>query len=714
MSRISVEKRKLRERRTIAATVGYCFVIVLVVLLVMSNILTGTYTELLQSERADTMESLAVASSAALGHTELTEGMDYPLTVYEYDDGKPYIISIYTKTTDSFRLLYTSAEGGADQYLSGVGEAYINCFEMQNEAFTKRTVDGKEYVCAIAPIISSENTVAGIIEFRMPMSDFTATVNGMSLSWIFTIFSIAISMGIMIFELNLLITTLSQGVVSNVPVLIMYGDNAVRFLSFFMALGAVMPGVVISTFMKDHLKGESDLKIHLMIAVTIFLYSIGLYCFSGVRKILKFKLTGRIALITVTVFGYLLSLICGLADNAYAMLILILPIAFCCGMPLDALRDYRINAGRLGYKDFDDRHVHNLQFGSYFLGVSVGTVVAGICYERFGLLIVSIISGAVLVFTALGIIYFMKNNTPVKESSLTFAKWLELASDKYTGRFMLSTFVILGVVLAFYLAFVPNFLETVGISLATTSFYYLLAAFSACVLGTVIKSRYAHILTSKVRVIISSTSALLGLAIFALLPTAKVLCISCVLLGISLGIHDFYYIYVLYLLSAKRIKANLRKASEIGVISGFSLAIVIFAVALITSNIRMIFLVTLVVFFLCGYIYPMSSFSNDVDDKDPTLRKRKKRPVAEAEKPSSDVLLSSEQPSNEQYTNEVVQDVPVNGAEQLMDDIMNNMPENYSSDQGYYQQGSEWNNGMNSYYDNNGYYQGGDDNGSVE
>ena len=170
MSRGTSEKRRLRERRTIAATVGYCFVIVLVVLLVMSNVLTGTYTGLLRTERADTMESLAVASSAALGHTELSEGMTYPLTIYEYDEGKPYIVSIYTKTTDSFRLLYTSAQGGADQYLSGVGDAYINCFELQNEAFTHRSVDGKEYVCAIAPIISSENTVAGIIEYRMPMT----------------------------------------------------------------------------------------------------------------------------------------------------------------------------------------------------------------------------------------------------------------------------------------------------------------------------------------------------------------------------------------------------------------------------------------------------------------------------------------------------------------------------------------------------------------
>ncbi len=56
MSRNSAEIRRRKEKRSIAATIGYCFVIVLVVLLVMSNILTDTYTVILQSERAEAME----------------------------------------------------------------------------------------------------------------------------------------------------------------------------------------------------------------------------------------------------------------------------------------------------------------------------------------------------------------------------------------------------------------------------------------------------------------------------------------------------------------------------------------------------------------------------------------------------------------------------------------------------------------------------------
>ena len=171
MSRNSAEIRRRKERRSIATTIGYCFVIVLVVLMVMSNILTDNYTVVLETERAETMESIAVSCSTALGHSRIVEGMSYPLPVYTYGkDDKPYIFDIYTKAGNSFlRLCTTSDYSSTEQYyLSGVGDEYNNCFELQHAAFTKRTDDGIEYVCAIAPIISAENTSAGILEVRMP------------------------------------------------------------------------------------------------------------------------------------------------------------------------------------------------------------------------------------------------------------------------------------------------------------------------------------------------------------------------------------------------------------------------------------------------------------------------------------------------------------------------------------------------------------------
>ena len=512
MSRNSAEIKRRKEKRSVAATIGYCFVIVLVVLMVMSNILTDNYVVVLETERAEAMESLAVSCSTALGHSRIVEGMSFPLPVYEYAEGKPYIFDIYTKAGNSFLRLGTTSEysGSEQYYLSGVGDEYNNCFELQHAAFTTRTDDGVKYVCAIAPIISPENTSAGILEVRMPYSDFVSTVNGMSLSWIFTIISIAIAMAIIIYELNLFVSTLSRGISGNVPVIIMYGTEAVSFLSFFCSLGAVMTAVIIPDYIKKagvELELPS-LAVQALIIGGLVLYVIGLFGGSAIRKELKFKLTTRIAVLVTTCVGYMLSLAAGIIDIMPVTIALIPFIGFAYGMSLDSLRDYRLNAGKLGYEDFSDRKIHNIQYSGYFLGVSVGAVIAGICFERFGLLVVNVISGAIMIMSCIGIIYFMRDNNPPKESYLPVNRWLELVSDKYTGRFLVSTFFTMGILVTFLLGFVPNYLDTVGISLATSSFYYLVAAFFALFVGFIIKERLAYALTSRMRVIISSLAAL--------------------------------------------------------------------------------------------------------------------------------------------------------------------------------------------------------------
>ena len=237
----NAETAQSRDRRLISSTIGYCFTIILVVLLVMATQLSKTYIKALESERADMMEKCAV------------EGMNYMLPIYKYGKDKQYIVNIYTMAGDSFLRLYSStATGNVQQYyLSNAGNQYIDCFGLQQSAFTARSDGGVSYVCAIAPIISSENTVAGVLEIMMPRSDFESSVNGMSLSWIFTIISIAISMGIIVFEINLLISTVSKGISGNAPVLVMYGENANRFLSFFTAFGSIMMPITFADYFKE-------------------------------------------------------------------------------------------------------------------------------------------------------------------------------------------------------------------------------------------------------------------------------------------------------------------------------------------------------------------------------------------------------------------------------------------------------------------------------
>ena len=629
------ESAKARDKRLISSTIGYCFAIILVVLLVMSRQLSSVYITTLESERADAMMKCAVSSSAALTYTRVSENMSYMLPIYQYADNKPYTVSVYTMAGDSFLRLYSSAAdvtSTEQYYLTGVGDQYINCFQLQETAFTQRTEAGKGYVCAISPIISSENTVSGILEIMMPKDEFQGTLNGMSLSWIFTIISIAISMGIAIFELNLIISTMSQGITGNTPVLVMYGENANRFLSFFSAFGSIMLPISFADYFKDTLTDMPVYVVHALIAVSLLLFIWGFFGFSSIRYELKSKLTSRVALIFVTGAGYFLALVAGIINIPYVTAVIALPVGFCFGMPLDFLRDYRINAGKLGYKDYSDRIIHNVQSTSYFLGISVGTVITGICYERFGLLIVAVISGAALILTAVGMIYFMQNNSVVREAPLPVGSWLHVLSDSMAGRFLNSSFLMLGVSLSFMLIFIPNFLGNVGISLATSSFFYLVCAFSACVVCGFVKNHYEHILTSKVRVLIQSASTVLGLLVFAMLPSAKTLVVTSIFLGISLGIHDFYYIYVLYLICNGRIRTNLRKCAEYAFYLGIGLMVPISMTAFMVDNVRIVMIIVTVLVALVSFIYPASAYSSTVDESDPSLkpepRRRQGRPEA--------------------------------------------------------------------------------------
>lgn len=623
----SVETPQSRDRRLVSSTIGYCFAIVLVVLLVMSAQISSVYTKALESERADMMEKCAVTSAATLSYTDVREGMNYILPIYKYASDKHYQVNIYTMAGDSILRLYSSTATGnvQDYYLSGAGNQYIDCFGLQQAAFTTRNENGVSYVCAIAPIISSQNTVSGILEVMMPRDDFESSVNGMSLSWIFTIISIALSMGIMIFELNLLISTFSKGISGNAPVLVMYGENANRFLSFFTAFGAVMLPISFADYFKDSIQELPMPAVQGIICASLLLYIWGYLGFSGIRNSIKTKLTSRIALIAVTCAGYFFALVAGVINFPYVTAVLALPIGFCFGMSFDYLRDYRINAGRLGYKDYNDRIIHNVQASSYFLGVSVGAVIAGICYERLGLFVVTIISGAALVLTAIGMIFFMQNNTQVREAPLSISGFFSVFSDSRIGRFLNSSFLMLGFAVAFMLFFIPNYLEMVGISLPTMSFYLLICGFMACFVCGFIKNKFAHILTSRTRVLIQAASTVIGILLFALMPSAKMLVITSACLGIALGIHDYYYIYVLYLVSNGKVKLNLRKLAEYSVYMGAGLLLPVITIAFIVKNIRITFLVLTLIIAVLAFVYPMSSFSGQIDERDISLKPQKKQ-----------------------------------------------------------------------------------------
>lgn len=621
MSRNSAEKRRIKEKRAISATIGYCFVTVLVVLLVMSSYLSEIYIDVLQTERADAMKSMAVACATTLNYTDIHEGMQMPLPKYEYDEGKPYIFDVYTRAGNSYIRLYSSSGNSDNDYtLSGAGDDYNTCFEKQTVCLTKRVDNKVTYVCALAPIISSDNTVSGILEIRMPYSDFVSTVNGMSLSWIFTIFSIAVSMGIIIFEINLLVSSLSNGFSGNVPQLFAYGENAVRFLSFFMAFSAIMQPIIMSNYIKEQLSSWSVLGdmsgfvAQLFILIALLLYVAGFFGFKSIKKNIKFKITSRVAIVAIPVISYMLSLVIGLINNVVVTMIFILPIAFASGMVYDYLRDYRINASALKFEDYNDSKIHTLQNTSHILGIAVGTVVAGVCYERFGMLVVTLISGACLILTSLGLVFFFKNNNPRNEQYVSFGNHLEMLGNHYLGGLLLSGHLVLGVIFAFLIGFVPNYLQTVGISLATASFYYLIVAFVACFVAVIIRNSFANIMSTKVKITISSCSTVIGLLMFALIPTAKVLVVTVMLLGLAIGMNDFTYLFALAFLANKAgINISVRRLAEKTFAMGICLGLLFNALALSLDKITIIFIVGLILLLIIAFMYPVSSVAGLVD-----------------------------------------------------------------------------------------------------
>lgn len=640
--------RQRKEKRLAASIVGFCIVTVLVVLFVMSNMITSTYTSLLKTERGKSMQSVAVACATALSDTEISEGMTYPLPVYEYDTGKAYIFDIYTKAGNSFFRLYSSSTDSENEYtLEGAGDEYNDVFENQSVVLTTRTENDVSYVCAVAPIISSENTVAGVLEVRMTEADFGSTVNGMSLSWVFTIFAIAISVGILIFEFNLLISTIHKGVIPNTPVLIMYGENANRFLSFFMAFAVIMQPISIMANIRDYYSdGENNGVMLLMLILNAVLYIIGFFGFTSLRKMLKVRFTSRIALISLGVIGYFFMVLAGVIGNVYFTTFIVLPVAFMSGEALDVLRDYRLNAGKLGYAGFSDKKIHEVQVNSILLGSVVGAVLSGICYERFGLLVVLIISGAAMILTNIGISFFMRRNDNIMEAKLPLNKWMMVLSDSMTGKILLSGYFIIGIVISFLVAFMPGFLGDVGISLATTSFYYLITAISSFAASNVAKIYGETALPSKSRVMISSISVVAGLILFAVSPTAKMLVFTCILFGISLGIHDFEYIKYLAVLSKNRIQANLRKAAELTMAFGIFIGTVFFTLAgsFGTTVMKIALLAFTFIVFIISFAYPVSKAGSFVDSKLGSLKQKSKpsQPKKPAAKRTPEITMPPE------------------------------------------------------------------------
>ena len=182
-------------KKAIASQIGFCLITAIVVLFVVSSIVTKVYCSALESQRKTALSSYAASVSVSLSGQNLADGMSLPNDPAFYDANKQYIVNVYVKGGNSFLRVYTSDrtyDEGKQYVLSGAGEEYMESFEQQQLVVTHRNENNIRYVTSVSPILSLDGTVSGIVEVMIPQGDFAKTENGMSLSWLFTIVSIAV------------------------------------------------------------------------------------------------------------------------------------------------------------------------------------------------------------------------------------------------------------------------------------------------------------------------------------------------------------------------------------------------------------------------------------------------------------------------------------------------------------------------------------------
>ncbi|MDD4094647.1 MAG: hypothetical protein PHP22_00145 [Oscillospiraceae bacterium] len=603
-------------KRSVAAQLSFCFVVTLVILLVVSSMITTTYVAVLEKQRAEAIKAVAVSCGLNLSGTTIEEGMVYPLPIHEFAKRKPYIVNIYLNAGNSFIRVYSSmpeddtAKPDDSQFiLDDVSSEYKKAFDQMTVELSSRTEDKVGYLTAVAPIIGSSGAASGIIEVMMTEEEFHGTVNGFSLSWVFTILSIALSITLVYYQTHKMLVTVFARPDRQLPKIIRYGFAGCETIAFFSAMGCVIPPLIISQFLKNSafLSELPDYAVQGLIALSVTLYSIGFFGLRSIRVQIFNRLTARVALVVSVVVSFLLLLLNGILSHPISFVLLQLPIAFGLGMLFFFQREYRVYAGRLGHEGFDERTIQSKQFSSQVLGAGVGAVMAGIVYDRFGLLAVLLISGVFLFIVTILSMLFVQHCPSSNEPTLHLSTFIHAISNRRSGSFLISAIVTAGMQLAFFIAFVPNFLGTVGISLATVSFYYML--FSLCCLVMV----RLFLFVSRVRMNVvtslwlSALLQLVGFIAFAILPTAKMLVLSVALFGIAMGLHEFKYpdYYSSLIREEKRSISGI--IVERGFAIGVTLSALLFTVILMISSIRVALLVYCLLSAAMLFAYPIMS-----------------------------------------------------------------------------------------------------------
>ncbi len=535
-------------KKSLAAQLGYCFVILFVILYVVSTTVASAYTAILEQDRSDGLRSSSVILALSMANTDLQEGVKPPIPASKYEiSGKSvnYIVNIYSKAGNSFLRVYSSVadkETDPEQVtLEGAGTEYENAYKLEEAVVVARSDSDGSYMAGVAPIINSSGTVTGLAEVLMPSSDFHGTLNGNSLSWIFTMISIAVALSMVYYEINKLMTTMFGRPDRQLPKVIRYGLEGCQSMSFFSAMACTMPPLVMSSYIFSFAdkKVFGNLPGFLFVLIGSVLFTFGFFGFASLKSYFMKRFTTRISLIISIFAAFLIMLVSALISNIYVYMIMLFPMGFSLGMVIYFHREYRIYAGKLGYEEFSEQKIHLTQYTGYVLGASVGAVMAGILYERFGLIAVMIISGCVLLIAGIQALLFVQHCPPSSDPPMHLPDFLYALSASKSGAFVRSAVLTSGIQIAFFFLFLPELLHSLRQSLATVSFYYIVFAFVGGVVVRILMKSLPGLFTMQFRILSSSVLQVIGLFLLAIFPTAKMLVVSVILLGAAMGLHEF-------------------------------------------------------------------------------------------------------------------------------------------------------------------------------
>ncbi len=561
-----------RGNRSLASQIGYTFVILLIVLLVITSSVSDAYTSILKEDRSDTLLALSASEAAAAAHLQMEDGMSFPLPAPTYTLGRTtysYTINLYTKAGNSFLLVYTSAERSPTESeqqvtLTGAGEGYQLAFDQQKSVVARRTDSDGSYVAGISPVIGKEGTVVGIIEVLMPAAHFSYTETGLSLSWLFTMISIAVAICMVYYETHKLLNTMFTQPDRQLPKIIRYGLSGCQSIAFFSAMACSMPPLIIVSFVLTHAPTDlGDVRIKtILVGISAFLFAWGFFGFQSLRSYLVRQLTTRVALVASVFASFLLLIPAAIFRNVYLYMALLLPAGFFLGMVFYFQREYRIYASRLGYENFSERVIHSTQTTGFFLGASVGAVIAGIIYERFGLLSVSLMTGLTLFLVAIQALLFIQHCPPSPEPAVHLPALLSELSAGRSGAFLWSGIVTLGIQIPFFFLFIPELLHSLAIPLATVAFYYILFFLVGSVLLRLLLLFLPAPLGLTGRILISAVLQLVGFLALAFVPSAKMLVVVVALFALSLSLHEFRYLEFFQGMSQRKPLAYVREVIE--------------------------------------------------------------------------------------------------------------------------------------------------------